>query len=203
MNMFENSGSGDQGRPVHIAGEALDGILTLQLTVAWAGDGIDERRLGWWQSDMTSEFGGHTLFQHLLPRTWEWAVLQAARESARRKDAELRSKHHDADLVISLFNFGFETDERLDGRLQDLKRSGQSPFEALPSLSDGILPVWNRERFGAWVGAQGRVEVSTAPLGRRISGDIKDGALELARTLVAALNPLAEAYPLPHFRRPK
>jgi hypothetical protein len=49
----------------------LDLLLTAQLAVAWAGEGHvgEEPRLGWWRSDLTSEFGGRDLFQRLLPRT--------------------------------------------------------------------------------------------------------------------------------------
>ncbi len=54
----------------------LDHILTAQLLVAWAGEtGSDDPRLGWWASDLTSEFGGEDLFQQLLPSTWRWATL--------------------------------------------------------------------------------------------------------------------------------
>lgn len=60
----------------------LDTLLIAQLAVAWAGEGGEEPRLGWWRSDLVSEFGGHDLFQRLLPHTWEWAALQGAREAA-------------------------------------------------------------------------------------------------------------------------
>ncbi len=63
----------------------LDFALTAQLVVAFAGEtGGAEPRLGWWQSDLTSEFGGVDLLRRLLPTTWRFAVLQAAREAARR-----------------------------------------------------------------------------------------------------------------------
>ena len=63
----------------------LDAALTAQLVVAWAGEGGEEKRLGWWRCDLVSEFGGQDLFQRLLPSTWTWAVLQGAREAARRR----------------------------------------------------------------------------------------------------------------------
>jgi hypothetical protein len=66
----------------------IDRALTAQFVVAWAGEGGEEKRLGWWRSDLVSEFGGKDLFRRLLPKTWAWAVLQAVREAARRKDAE-------------------------------------------------------------------------------------------------------------------
>src|SRR5690606_27085265 len=78
----------------------IDFALTAQITVAWAGEGGEEPRLGWWRSDLVSEYGGKDLFRRLLPHTWQWAVLQAVREAARRKDAELRAKAHDSDHVL-------------------------------------------------------------------------------------------------------
>ena len=72
----------------------IDMALTSQLVVAWAGETGEEPRLGWWRSDLVSEFGGEDLFRRLLPGTWRWAALQGAREAARRTDAELRS--HDS-----------------------------------------------------------------------------------------------------------
>ena len=38
---------------------ALDAILALQLTVAWAGEGLaDPKRLEWWRTDLVDELGG-------------------------------------------------------------------------------------------------------------------------------------------------
>ena len=71
----------------------LDTLLTLQLATAWAGEHSgDEPRLGWWATDMVSEFGGHALFARLTPRTAQWAALEVAREAARRTDAAARAK---------------------------------------------------------------------------------------------------------------
>ena len=110
----------------------------VQLAIAWAGEAGEEPRLGWWRSDLTSEFGGEDLFQRLLPRTWRWATLQGAREAARRTDAEAREKDHDPDRILSLFRVGFEVDERLDERLQELKSSGKEPLVALPDLGKAL-----------------------------------------------------------------
>ena len=60
----------------------LDEILVAQLAISWAGEGGEEPRLGWWPSDLTSEFGGEDLFQRLHPRTWRWATLQGAHDAA-------------------------------------------------------------------------------------------------------------------------
>ncbi len=184
-----------------ISRSELDEILTLQLAVAWAGEAGEEPRLAWWRSDLTSEFGGQDLFQRLLPRTWRWATFQAAREAARRKDAEVRGKDHDPDRIISLFRFGFEVDERLDERFLELKGSGNAPLDALPGLKDVVSDEWRQERFSAWAGAQGAAEVAKAPVGRRLKDEPLDSFKLKAHKLVAALVPLGSEYPLPHFRR--
>jgi hypothetical protein len=126
-------------------------------------------------------------------------VLQGAREAARRSDAELRRQDHDPDRIVSLFNLGFEVDERIEERLQELKGSGRAPNEALPGLAlvnDG----WYADRFWDWVGGHGVVETTVSPVGRRIKGNQPASLEQLARKLVAGLAPLAEHYPLPHFR---
>ena len=179
----------------------LDAALTAQFAVAWAGEGGEEARLGWWRSDMVSEFGGEDLFRRLLPHTWQWAVLQAAREAARRKDAELRAKAHDPDGIVSLFGFGFELDTRLEERLQDLKRSGALPRAALPGLEGVLGASWNRDAFFAWVESHGSARVKPAPVGRCVKGAAPASLEERVRQLVAALAPVSKAYPLPHFRR--
>jgi len=181
----------------------LDFALTAQFIVAWAGEGGEEPRLKWWRSDMVSEFGGEDLFRRLLPHTWEWAVLQAAREAARRKDAELRAKDHDPDQILSLFSLGFELDERLEERLQDLKRSGALPQEALSGIKDGIRPEWSRDAFFDWVAGHGTADTTSAPAGRRLKGTPPISLDATVRQLVAGLAPTSDAYPLPHFRRGK
>ncbi|MCM0673232.1 BREX-6 system BrxE protein [Micromonospora phytophila] len=178
----------------------IDTALTSQLVVAWAGETGEERRLGWWRSDLVSEYGGEDLFRRLLPGTWRWAVLQGAREAACRKDAELRRQDHDPDRVVSLFSLGFELDERIDERFQDLKRSGRAPDEALPGLtivSDG----WCRDQFWDWVMGHGEADAAASPIGRRLKGS-PPIALDLrVRKLVAGLAPAADTYPLPHYMR--
>ena len=179
----------------------LDRLLAAQIAVAWAGEAGEERRLGWWRSDLVSAFGGQDLFRRLTPQTWEWAVLQAVREAARRRDAEIRSQTHDPDQILSLYNLGFDTDERIEERLQDLKRSGPGPLEALPDL-DGLLGrPWDRDRFADWVRGQGEASFEIVPVGRRLKSAPPESLELLARRLLAALEPLSERYPLPHFRR--
>lgn len=192
--------SGQNGERPPIPPSDLDLALTAQMVVAWAGEAGEEKRLGWWRSDFVSEYGGEDLFRRLLPATWAWATLQGARETARRKDAEMRRQHHDADRVLSLYSFGFEVDERIEERLQDLKRSGESPEKALPGLSV-IKQEWKREHFEAWVRGHGEVDIADEPIGRRIKGNLPGALDQQVRRLVAGLAPLAESYPLPHFRR--
>jgi len=182
----------------------LDRLLTAQIAVAWAGESGEETpRLLWWRSDLVSEFGGYDLFRRLTPHTWRWAVLQAVREAARRRDAEIRAQAHNPDQIRSLYSLGFEIDERIEERLQDLKRSGREPLEALPGLADllGDRPSWDRDRFADWIKAHGEADFETTPLGRRLKGAPPESLDLFVEKLVSALWPLSERYPLPHFRR--
>ncbi len=181
----------------------LDAALTAQLLVAWAGEageGGASRRLGWWRSDLVSEFGGEDLFRRLLPNTWRWATLQAAREAARRRDAELRQQDHAPDDIVSLFALGFAVDERLEERLQDLKRASRAPVDALPGLAMLQAP-FSQAEFTAWVEAHGSVDATASPIGRRLKGDPPATLEPLFARLIAGLAPLGSSYPLPHFRR--
>ena len=184
-----------------IATSLLDSILSAQIVVAWAGESGEEKRLGWWPTDFCSEFGGEDLFRQMLPHSWAWATLQSVREAARRADARLRSDVHDEDVVLSLFNLGFSLNERLEERLQSLKRTGQPPTDALPGLK-GIIDVpWNLESFKDWVSGHGKVTSETLPTGRRIRGSIPDSPELMVEKLVAGLLPLSDSYPMPHYRR--
>jgi hypothetical protein len=179
----------------------LDAVLTIQILVAWAGEAGDPPRLSWWRTDMVSEFGGEDLFRRLLPNTWQWATLQAAREAARRTDAASRREAHDADQFVSLYGLGVENDRRLDERLADLVRSGRGPAESLPSLSSWLGQPFDRAAFEAWLREQGEPATVASPVGRRLRGAHPDGLEVTARSLAAALVPLGDAYPLPHYRR--
>jgi hypothetical protein len=180
----------------------IDLALTAQLAVAWAGEAGEVPRLGWWRSDLVSEFGGEDLFGRLLPHTWEWAVLQAAREAARRHDADLRRKDHAPDSIVSLYSLGFELDEHVEERLQDLKRSGKPPREALPGLNDVLARDWSRERFSDWVSGHVAGSYKASPIGRSLGNAVPAALPDTIRHLVAALAPLSGEYPLPHYRRP-
>lgn len=198
--MFELENASPQAERTPIPLSDIDLALTAQIVVAWAGETGEEKRLGWWRSDLVSEFGGEDLFRRLLPSTWPWAVLQGVRETARRQDAELRRQEHDPDRIISLYNLGFELDERIEERFQDLKRSGRNPYKALPGLN-AIADGWNLILFLEWVDGHGEVEFTTTPIGRRLKGLPPSDLNQIVSKLVAALVPAAENYPLPHFRR--
>src|SRR5688572_15591355 len=119
--------------PPPLPDHALDAILALQFTVAWAGEGRSSpRRLGWWETDLVSEDGGGDFLARLLPRTHAWASLEAVREAARRVDARGRGRMPEPERVRTLYFFGFELDERLRERIAAHKRSGASPEDVLP-----------------------------------------------------------------------
>jgi hypothetical protein len=178
---------------------ALDRVLTAQLAVAWAGEGGEAPRLGWWKTFMVHEDGGLALFAELTPSSHQWVVFQGAREAARRADAALRARDHDPDRLYTLFRFGFELDERLDERLLDHKRAGRDPFAALPELADLCTPRWNPAQFADWVAGHGTVNVAATPAGRRLTGPPPSDVEGRARNLVAGLHPIAATYPLPHY----
>lgn len=182
----------------------LDHTLTAQFIVAVAGETGEDRsdpRLGWWKSDLASEFGGLDLFRRLLPATADWAALQGAREAARRTDEALRRKDHEPDRIFSLFNLGFELDERLDERLQALKHSGVAPTAALPGLAGHVDTGWDRDRFLSWLQAHEHVDTTATSVGRLIKGPGPVCLEDRITQLLAALTPLSGTYPLPHFRR--
>ena len=188
-------------QPAPIPTSTLDHILTAQLAVAWAGEAGDPPRLGWWRTDLASEYGGEDLFRRLLPNSWAWAVLQGAREAARRQDAAGRGKDANPDRLVSLYRLGYELDERIDERLRELKASGRLPTQALPALGELIGADWNPGTFADWVQAHRAPEIVAAPAGRRIKGTAPEALDLLVDHLVGALAPLGAEYPLPHYRR--
>jgi hypothetical protein len=178
----------------------IDYLLTAQIGVAWAGEAGEDPRLGWWRTDLVSEYGGEDLFMRLTPHTWRWALLQGVREAAWRKDRDLRGRDHNPERLLSLFHFGAETDERVEERLHQLKGSGQAPVEALPGLREALGEGWDRERFAEWVLGHGRAAFEPAPAGRRLEGEPSRSVRRRVDALVAALAPFAQDYPLPHYR---
>lgn len=180
---------------------SLDEILTLQLLVAWAGEeGGEPNRLGWWRSSMVDEYGGEDLFKRLLPNTYQWAVLEAARAAAKKVDARSRKRESDADQLISLFHFGFALDELLDDRLAELKQRTAKPAEALAGL-ERLDKEWQAEAFLAWLGDLGPAKHTGSLAGRRITGNQPRDPVVAAKCLAAAHVGSSDSYPSPHYRR--
>ena len=199
--VHKTSSDGDDEPQIQLADPAvLDEILSLQLLVAWAGEGkTDPPRLGWWRTSLVDEFGGEDLFARLMPRTWKWAVLEAARVAARTTDAEARSHAAAGDQLISLFHFGFELDEQLDDRLAELKRGEIDPAEALPRLAT-IREPWSKDTFLAGMRALGSAATASSSIGRRLKGAVPESRAEAARQLAAAMVPPGDRYPAPHWK---
>jgi len=178
----------------------LDALLTLQLATAWAGERSgDEPRLGWWATDMVSEYGGHALLARLTPRTAPWAAFEVAREAARRTDAAARARDADPDRLRSLFSLGYAVDEQLADRLALHKRSGEPPAAVLPELG-ALTARWDRDAFTAWARSGPASNTANDPSGRRLTSALPDDPVEVARRLVHALVPLTDSYPCPHVR---
>ena len=183
-----------------ISSSILDRILSLQLSVAWAGEGLcDPPRLGWWQTDLVDSAGGGDFFERIAPRTHRWAALQAAREAARRVDVRSRAAMADKDSFRSLFNLGFSVDEQLDDRLAAHKRSGRRPEEVLTHLYP-IESKFEVDLFVHWLEDQSAVVFSETAVGRELRGPLSDSPEQQAAQLAAALVPPGELYPSPHFR---
>ncbi|MDP9149198.1 MAG: BREX-6 system BrxE protein [Myxococcota bacterium] len=181
-----------------ISDPALDGVLALQLTVAWAGEGrCSPRRLGWWDTDLIDEAGGGDFLARLLPQTHAWAALEAVREAARRVDRKARGKMAHPDTMRTLFFLGFEADEQLADRLASHKRARRPPAEVLP-LPVPLTADFSKEKVvAAFQG--GEVSFATVPNGRQVKGRPPEAADALVKRLAAALVPLAEHYPLPFY----
>lgn len=183
-----------------LSAAVLDEILSLQLLVAWAGEGVTEPpRLGWWRTSLVDEFGGADLFKRLTPRTWKWSVLEAARVAARMADAETRSHAADGDLLISLFHFGFAIDEQLEDRLADLKRAASDPLEVLPLLAPTAHP-WDSTTFRTQMSSLAEVATSPSSVGVRLKGAMPSSPELVARALAAAMASRSERYPAPHWK---
>ena len=180
---------------------ALDAILALQLSVAWAGEARSQPpRLGWWQTDLVDAEGGGDLLARLAPRTHAWAALEAVREAARRVDERARRRSGTPDRLVTLFQLGFELDEHLDERLAVHRRGHATPADALGSA----LAITSRfdaaafERFVRQSGPASNVDIS--PEGRLIQGATPADPVERVQQLVAALAPFQPEYPMPHYR---
>lgn len=184
-----------------ILSSPLDDVLAIQLLVAWAGEAGERgesERLGWWNTDISSEFGGLYSLRALLPRTAEWAALQAVRETAIRIDARARTQTPVPDAMITLFHLGAGWDERLATRLRTLKIQGSPPEEALPLLRFRQEP-WSRENLADWLNGLGESRpFSDTPTGRRLQGLAVESPAVMVRQIARALLPLSTSYPTPH-----
>ena len=186
-----------------ISSSTLDTILALQMTIAWAGEGLCEpKRLDWWRTDLIDEAGGGDLLKRLLPKTYQWAALEAVRAAAIQIDRRERAKLAKPDALRTLFFWGADVDEQLSDRLAEHKRnaSSQMPSEILP-LSIELGGSFDRAAFAAAMRIpDGQVETKVVPGGRLL---IETGAEDLdtkAKKLAAALLPLANNYPMPMYR---
>ncbi|MBW4580234.1 MAG: BREX-6 system BrxE protein [Tildeniella nuda ZEHNDER 1965/U140] len=179
----------------------LDAILALQMTIAWAGEGLCEpKRLNWWRTDLIDQSGGGYLLQNLLPKTHEWASLEAVRQAAIQQDKQTRQNLAQPDHIRTLFFWGFIIDEQLADRLGQHKRSGQSPDQSLP-LPLELGSDFTTANLEAAIRIPNQViDFKVAPSGRELMGKMPDSLELCVRNLVAALLPLAERYPMPFYR---
>jgi hypothetical protein len=184
-----------------VSQSALDTILALQITVAWAGEGLSEpKRLDWWRTDLVDELGGGDLFKRLFTHTHRWASLEAVRQVAIQVDKQARLGMAKPDEVRTLFFWGFAVDEKLAERLNFHKRSGKEPVEVLDfplELNEDFVKVDFEEALRI---PKQNVTHKVVPGGREIA-EVMPEALELrAEKLAAGLLPLADDYPMPFYR---
>jgi hypothetical protein len=183
----------------------IDSLLSAQLIVAWAGEkgsaqDSTSRRLGWWDTNLVDEGAEYDL-KELLPNTWQWASLQAVRQAAKIHDENVRAKDHDPDRLLTLFSLGFEIDEKLDERLLQFKQNSKAIGEVLPDVASMVTSGWSVERFTSWVTKHGKESPTTVPAGRRLKGQPPEEIQAILERLIAGLAPLADAYPMPHFKQ--
>jgi len=183
----------------------IDSLLTAQLIVAWAGEKGDSedtssQRLGWWQTNIVGEGAEYDL-KELLPNTWRWAMLQTVRHAAKIHDASVRAKDHDPDRLLTLYSLGFEIDEKVDERLVQFKQNSRPLEDVLPVVASMINTGWSLERFTIWAEKHGKESSTAVPAGRRLKGQPPEQINVLLGRLIAGLAPIAETYPMPHFKR--
>jgi hypothetical protein len=183
----------------------IDSLLSAQLIVAWAGEKGDaedpaSQRLGWWQTNLVGEGAEYDL-KELLPNTWRWAMLQAVRHAAKIHDASVRAKDHDPDRLLTLYSLGFEIDEKVDERLTQFKQNSKAIEEVLPDVASMISAGWSLDRFTSWVAKHGKESSTSVPAGRRLKGQPPEQIQAMLGRLIAGLAPMADAYPMPHFKQ--
>ncbi len=183
----------------------VDLLLAAQLIVAWAGEKGDSedpasQRLGWWHTNIVGEGAEYDL-KELLPNTWRWAMLQTVRHAAKIHDASVRAKDHDPDRLLTMFSLGFEIDEKVDERLVQFKQNSKAIEDVLPDVASMINSAWSVDRFTSWVMKHGKESSTTVPAGRRLKGQPPEQVQAMLGKLIAGLAPLADTYPMPHFKQ--
>ena len=182
-----------------LATDILDRILSFQVLVAWAGEGLsDPPRLSWWRTDMVDKSGGGYLLEELMPRTYPWASLEAAWWAAMQADRQKRLEMAKPDAVRTLFFWGFCIDEQLADRLRSHKYSQTNPGQML------ALPLDVSSAFSS-VGFEAAIRLESAPQykvvsnGRQMVEPLPGGHDVCAARLAAALLPLTPEYPVPFY----
>lgn len=180
---------------------AIDLILALQITVAWAGEGLcDPQRLDWWRTDVVDEDGGGDLFQRLFPKTHGWTSLEAVRQVAMQQDRRMRSGMAQPDQVRTIFFLGFDLDEQLADRLIVHKRNGEPPHDVLPLPMD-LKRIFSEPDFKVALQVPGQeIKFQVSPSGREMGGEMPESPELWIRNLAAALLPLSDRYPMPFYR---
>lgn len=190
---------------IEVDNGVLDGILALQMVVAWAGELAEEpRRLGWWRSDLTDALGGGGFFRRLVPSTHRFAAFQALRTVAISADELARQELPEPERVRTLFYWGYGLDRLLRRRLKELKVQNPIFSKALALPLDTDKP-WLKEDFIAFLeGMPGDAGYVSKRQGRELKNpapqDTPQAQLAQVKQLAKALLPLEERYPLAYFR---
>lgn len=182
---------------IKLPSDILDRILALQVAVAWAGE---TERLGWWHTDLIDQGGGGYFLAELLPKTYQWAGVEAARQCAILADRQKRLAMAQPDGMRTLFFLGFTVDEQLSDRLKEHKQEKKSP-EALLRLEVRLDAPFSNKIFEDMVCLSNEeVSFTVMPSGRQINSPMPNGFDLCAQKLAAALLPLTNDYPMPFYR---
>ena len=182
---------------IKLSSDTLDRILAFQVTVSWAGE---TERLGWWHTDLIDQGGGGYFLAELLPKTHQWAALEAVRQCAILADRQKRLAMAQPDGIRTLFFWGFAVDEQLSDRLKEHKQEKKSPEEVL-RLEIRLDAPFPRKAFEDAVCLPSQeVSFTVTPGGRQINNPMPEGFDLCAQKLAAALFPLTSDYPLPFYR---